>query len=86
VDDWNMGTLLRLDANQEVSDANTIIGMIVTTFFAFSALTLLLGGRKGIQPVKILVVGFLHSYLSGARCRFAYGPADSAATHCLLLQ
>ena len=27
VDDWNMGTLLRLDANSEVSDANTIIGM-----------------------------------------------------------
>jgi len=26
VDDWNMGTLLRLDANREVSDANTVIG------------------------------------------------------------
>ena len=25
-------------------------------------------------------------YLSGARCRFAYGPADATATHCLLLQ
>ena len=24
-----------------------------------------------------------HSYLSGARCRLAYGPADSTATHCL---
>ena len=26
------------------------------------------------------------SYLSGARCRFAYGPADPTATCCLLLQ
>jgi len=25
-------------------------------------------------------------YLSGARCRLAYGPADATATHCLLLQ
>ena len=25
-------------------------------------------------------------YLSGTRCRLAYGPADATATHCLLLQ
>ena len=46
-----------------------------------------LGGRKGIRPVKkIRVVGHWHGYLSGARCRLAYGPADATATHCLLLQ
>jgi len=45
-----------------------------------------LGGRKGIRPVKNWVVGCWHSYLSGARCRLAYGPADAIATHCLLLQ
>ena len=28
----------------------------------------------------------MHGYLSKARCRFAYGPADPIATHCLLLQ
>ena len=44
-----------------------------------------LGGRKGIRPVKNWVVGCWHSYLSGARCRLAYGPADTTATHCLLL-
>jgi len=33
-------------------------------------------GRKGIR----------HAYLSGARCRLAYSPADATATHCLLLQ
>ena len=27
----------------------------------------------------------LGSYLSGARCRLAYGPADATATHRLLL-
>ena len=32
------------------------------------------------------VVGCWHGYLSGVRCRLAYGPADATATHCLLLQ
>ena len=45
-----------------------------------------LGGRKGIRPVKNWVVGCWHGYLSGARCRLAYDPADATATHCLLLQ
>jgi len=36
-----------------------------------------LGGRKGIRPVKNRVVGYWHGYLSGARCRLAYGPADA---------
>ena len=45
-----------------------------------------LGFRKGIRPVKNWVVGRWHGYLSGARCRLAYGPADATATHCLLLQ
>ena len=45
-----------------------------------------LGGRKGIRPVKNWVVGCWCGYLSGARCRLAYGPADATTTHCLLLQ
>jgi len=45
-----------------------------------------LGDRKGIRPVKNRVVGYWHGYLSGARCRLAYGPAHATATHCLLLQ
>ena len=45
-----------------------------------------LGSRKGIRPVKNWVVGCWRGYLSGARCRLAYGPADATATHCLLLQ
>ena len=45
-----------------------------------------LGGRKGIRPVKNRVVGCWHGYLSRARCRLAYGPAESTATNCLLLQ
>ena len=31
-------------------------------------------------------MGCWRGYLSGARCRLAYGPADATATHCLLLQ
>ena len=42
-----------------------------------------LGSRKGTRPVKNWVVGCWHSYLSGVICRFAYGPADATATHCL---
>ena len=45
-----------------------------------------LGSRKGIRPVKNWAVGCWHGYLSGVRCRLAYGPADATATHCLLLQ
>ena len=32
------------------------------------------------------MVGCWRGYLSGARCRLAYGSADATATHCLLLQ
>ena len=36
---------------------------------------------------NLLVVGCWRGYLSGARCRIAYGPAaDATAKHCLLLQ
>ena len=44
-----------------------------------------LGGRKGFWPVKNWV-GCWCGYLSGARYRLAYGPADATVTHCLLLQ
>jgi len=32
------------------------------------------------------VVGCKHSYLSGVRCKFPYGPPDATITHYLLLQ
>jgi len=51
------------------------------TQIAFSALTLLVGRQEGHPACKKL-----SGYLSGARCRLAYGPADAIATHCLLLQ
>ena len=43
-----------------------------------------LGGRKGIRPVEDWVMGCWRGYLSGARCRLAYGSADATAS--LLLQ
>jgi len=42
-----------------------------------------LGGRKVIRPVKNWVIGFWCGYLSGAKCRLAYGPANTTSTHCL---
>ena len=53
---------------------------------AFRALTLLVGRQEGHLACKKLEVGCQSGYLSGARCSFAYGPADTIATHCLLLQ
>jgi len=53
--------------------------------FAFSALTLLVRQQEGHPACKKSSGGVL-AWLSGARCRLAYGPADSTATHCLLLQ
>jgi len=41
-----------------------------------------LGSRKGIRLVKNWVVGCWHGYLSEARCRLTYGPADSTTTYC----
>jgi len=36
--------------------------------------------------IGVYVVGCWRGYMSGARCRLAYDPADATATHCLLLQ
>jgi len=64
---------------------NTCIVIIYVFFLAFSALTLLVGWQEGHPACKKLSGGVL-AWLSGARCRLAYGPADATATHCLLLQ
>jgi len=53
---------------------------------AFSALTLLVGHQEGHPAFKKLSGSIWHGYLSGARCKLAYSPADASATHCLLLQ
>ena len=53
---------------------------------AFSALTLLVRRQEGHPACKNRVVGYWRGYLSGARCRLAYSPADATATHCLLRQ
>ena len=55
-------------------------------FRAFSALTLLVGQQEGHPACKKLSGACWRGYLSGARYRLAYGPADATATHCLLLQ
>jgi len=44
---------------------------------------LLVGWQEGHLACKKLSGGGWCGYLSGVRCRFAYGPADATATHCL---
>ena len=39
-----------------------------------------------MHPESLVDTVYSASYLSGARCRLAYGPDDATATHCLLLQ
>ena len=64
-----------------------IMVLLTSITYAFIALTLLVGRQEGHSACKkTWVVGYWHGYLSGARCRLAYGPADATATHCLLLQ
>jgi len=60
--------------------------LVLWSYYAFNALTLLVGREEGHPACKNWVVRCWHGYLSEARCRFAYGPADAIATHYLLLQ
>jgi len=49
-------------------------------------LKLLVGWQEGHPARKKLSGGGWRGYLSGARYRLAYGPADATSTQCLLLQ
>ena len=64
----------------------SVFCQVVQRQSAFSALTLLFGRQEGHPACKNRVVGCWHGYVSGARCKLAYGPAGATATHCLLLQ
>jgi len=53
------------------------------TWGVFSALTLSVGWHEGHLVCKIAwVVWCWSGYLSGARCRLAYGPADATTSWC----
>jgi len=82
-----LGHLLDLVAHQSES-LDKFIYLIPSVLLPLVLWRHWLGGRKGIRPVKNWVVGTgcWYGYLSRARCRLAYGPADATATHCLLLQ
>jgi len=75
--------MLLLLAQQHLDCKNLLHFSTNVLSYAFSALTLLVGRQEG-HPAG--VVRCWRGYLSGARCRLAYGPADATATHCLLLQ
>ena len=63
-----------------------LVCTVPSVLSTFSALTLLVGRQEGhLACKKNKAVGCWHGYLSGARCRLAYGPADATATHSLLL-
>ena len=69
-----------------ITGANNSGKMVIChTEVAFSVLTLLVGRQEGHPACKKQSGGML-AWLSGMRCRLAYGPADATATHYLLLQ
>ena len=61
-----------------------IFTFVLFIFSVFSALTLLVWWQEGHPACKKLSGGVL-AWLSGARCRLAYGPADFIATQSLAL-
>jgi len=66
-------------AGQSVHNNNNAI-ITKITIFAFSALMLLAGWQEGHPACKKLSGWGWNGYLSAARCRFAYGPADATTT------
>ena len=68
------------------SEVLVIFAACLGCHIASSALTLLVRCQEGHPACKNWVLGCWCGYLSGTRCRLAYGPADATATHCLLLQ
>jgi len=52
----------------------------VITDCAFSALMLLVGRQEGHPACKKLSGVCWHGYLSGTRCRLAYGPANATVS------
>ena len=71
--------------NLELSEAKSLtVTPYNVPFSAFSALTLLVERQEGHPACKKLSGGML-AWLSGMRCRHAYGPAHATATHYLLL-
>ena len=88
---WKQGLRYKANNNDlsfKAKDLKIVLKDSLTprTPITVSALTLSVGRQEGHQACKNWVVGCWHGYLSGARCRLAYGPADATATHCLLLQ
>jgi len=82
---WNFTRCsLRQVIHSRLSNAYSVISYYNDC--ASSALALLVGRQEGHPACKNWVVVCWRGYLSGVRCRLAYGPADATATHCLLLQ
>ena len=78
---FKINLVFRMSSHQYIFNKNT------KEDIAFSAVKLLVGQQERHPACKRnWVVGCWHGYLSGVRCRLAYGPAEAAATHCLLLQ
>jgi len=72
-------TAVLIFVNENCQKWIKIIHVIITQ--SFSALTLLIGRQEGHPACKrTWVVGCWHGYLPGARCRLAYGPADTTVS------
>ena len=77
---WHMTSHIHLDT------FNIFIYTALYTYLPSVLWRWLVGRQEGHPACKNWVVRCWHGYLSGARCRLAYGPDDAIGTHCLLLQ
>jgi len=75
-------------AAQFRADDGRFVSIYLFSLFIFCIyLTLMVGRQEGQSAcIKNWVIGCWRGYLSGSRCRLAYGPADTTATHCPLLK
>jgi len=73
--------------NDDVFGENAILYLswIILHLFFFIFCTCHLPYMFFVKTIKSWVVGCWHGYMSGARCRYAYCPADATVTHYLLL-
>jgi len=71
---------------KQTKEQNNKLQCQILIMWLWSGSKLLVGQQEGHPTCKNWVVGCWHGYVSGSRCRFAYGPVDATATHYLLHQ
>jgi len=79
-----VGLFLKLLCDTYINNVMFTLCLQCLCLQCFDTIGWVAGRASGQQ--KTWVVGCWCGYLSGARCRYAYGPDDATAIHSVLLQ